>query len=183
MQLTREEVDEKQRELVEIAIELEETLKEQRVAKEFGDASENTELEAATQKAKYLNMKKFELEEQLSDYELIEVDNGPRLTLGSHVRVQKVDEKGTPLEESRVFLLSSEGTTHDADIESVLQSFSGEGAKKDFRVTKKQRLGVNSTLGSAILNGTSGVYLIQTINGGVRYKVTKEALAVEEDTQ
>lgn len=179
MQLTEQEVLEKQQELENIALELEETLKEQRVAKEFGDASENTELEAATQKAKYLNLKKYELEEQLSDYELIEVDKGPRLTIGSYVRVQKIDESGNPLGESRIFMLSSEGTTHDADIEMVLNKFSSSGNGAEMRVTKKQRLGINSALGSAILNGTSGVYHIQTINGGVHYKVTKEVAGYE----
>jgi len=169
MYLTREEVEEREETLRKIKIELDQTLQEQRIAKEFGDLSENTEYEASTQRVITLRLKEHEIEEELLGYELVETDKGPRFTIGSYVSVQKLDDKGLPDGEEREFLLSNAGTTRDADVVHLLNELNN----KEESVKKKQRLGVNSTLGQAILNGTSGVYTIQTVNGSITYKVTK----------
>lgn len=169
MRLTEQEYLQKQKELSDIEISLEETLREQSVAREFGDASENAELEAATKRARFLQQQKYELEEILADVEIVEPDRGPRIQLGNHVSVQKVDKDKKPLEEARSFIIANNGTTYDDAIDTLLNSFSDSENSIRPRV-----LGMNSPLCKAILNGTSGIYKIKTEQGNVYYNVVKE---------
>lgn len=151
IELTQFEVDEKLRELEQIEEELSDKLRQQRIAREFGDLSENSEYEVSTKDAKNLQKKKEELQEQLDNYVLVEPNNWPQITIGSIVRIRRVDSNNNPIDEERVLRIASEGNS-----------------------VQKQTLGINSPLGKAILNGTDGYYTIQTVNGGVHYYVKKE---------
>lgn len=151
IELTQQEVDEKQQELEKIEEQLSETLKQQRIAKEFGDLSENTEYEVATKEAKNLQRKREELLDQLENYVIIEPDNYPQITIGCTVAITRLDSNNNKIGVERVLRLASEGNS-----------------------TEKQTLGINSPLGKAILNGTDGIYTIQTVIGGVKYYVRKE---------
>lgn len=151
IELTQQEVDEKQQELENIDAQLAETLKQQRIAKEFGDLSENTEYEVATKDAKNLQRKKEELLDQLENYVLVEPDNYPQITIGCVIGITRLDADNNKVDEERLLRLASEGNT-----------------------VQKQTLGINSPLGKAVLNGTDGIYTIQTVTGGVKYYVRKE---------
>lgn len=157
MQFTQREVRDREDELKDIDIQLESILNDQRVAREFGDASENAELEIATKQAAEKRKRKEELTSELSDYDLIVPDNGPRFTLGSTVTITQTNVDGKPIGTPRTFLIANSGDTITEGI-----------------------LGIKSPLGSAILNGTEGVYTVQTENGGVYYHVKKEILLDED---
>ena len=150
-EFTQREVEEKQQELLQIEEQLSETLKQQRIAREFGDLSENTEYEVATKEAKNLQKRRERLLEELDNYSLVDPDSYPQITVGCTVSIVRLDANDKPVAESRLLRLASNGNS-----------------------VQKNTLGVNSPLGQAIINGTDGIYTVQTVNGGVRYYVKKE---------
>ena len=122
-------------------------------AKQFGDLRENSEYETARAKSEQLTARKTQLEEEIADAEIVEEDRSPRITIGSIVDICKLDGNGKPIGPTRRLTVDSHGDT-------VLQKI----------------LGVNSSLGKTILNGTSGIYQIPD-NGGIQYQVTKVVAA------
>lgn len=126
-----------------------EAIEEQEIAKGFGDLSENTEYETARLAAEAYAARKRELEQMISEAEIIEEDRSPRIVIGSVVEICKVDSRDSPVGEPRIFTVEAKGDT-------VLMGV----------------LGVNSSLGKKILNGTDGIYQIPD-NGGLRYSVRK----------
>ena len=154
-EFTQREVEEKQQELLQIEEQLSETLKQQRIAREFGDLSENTEYEVATKEAKNLQKRKERLLEELDNYNLVDPDSYPQITVGCTISIVRLDAEDKPVTEPRILRLASNGNS-----------------------VQKNTLGVNSPLGQAILNGTDGIYTVQTVNGGVRYYVKKEDTSI-----
>lgn len=150
MQVTQEEYDAMQKELNDLDTQIEEARQEQQIARGFGDVSENSELEIATNKITTLTKRKIELTESLSSCEICAIDNSPRFTIGSKVIVTRLNAAGVAISEPRYFTLTNKGNT-------VMEG----------------KLGINSPLGKAILNGVSGIYTIQTDSGGISYNVTK----------
>lgn len=150
-EFTQREVEEKQQELLAIEEQLAETLKQQRIAREFGDLSENTEYEVATKEAKNLQKRRERLLEELDNYKIVDPDSYPQITIGCVISIVRLGQNDEPVTEPRVLRLASNGNS-----------------------VQKNTLGVNSPLGQAILNGTDGIYTVQTVNGGVRYYVKKE---------
>lgn len=124
-------------------------IEEQEIAKGFGDLSENAEYETARRAAEAYAQKKMDLEQMIAEAEIIEEDRSPRIVIGSVVEICKVDDNDKPIGNPRVFTVEAKGDT-------VLMGV----------------LGVNSSLGKKILNGTSGIYRIPD-NGGLRYSVRK----------
>lgn len=153
MELTKREYDEKQEELSKVLEDLDKALIFQREAKSFMDFSENSELDAANHQVMLLQKRRSELQEQLNNCEIITPTRGPRIALGNIIRVTEVDDAGSPLEKSREFRIVSDSS------DTVI----------------KKTLSIESPLGKSILGEISGVYLIQTPSGGVRYKVEKIA--------
>ena len=152
IELTAQEVQERQDELLVLEETLADRLKQQRVAREFGDLSENTEYEVATKEVKQLQKRKEELLEQLDNYVLVEPNDWPQFTIGCIVGITLLDNQSNePVAEERLLRIASEGNS-----------------------VQKNTLGINSPLGKAILNGTDGIYTVQTVNGGVKYYVRKE---------
>lgn len=149
MQITEKKFMELTRELHTVKNALEESLVEQAAAAAAGDLRENEEYETSRANSERLSNRKRELENLLSDADVVQNDNTPRISLGSTVDVTKVNADGTPLSETRRFVLESEGDT-------VL----------------KRTLGVESPLGKEILNGTNGIYFVHN-NGGIYYHVAK----------
>ena len=153
MELTKREYDEKQEELSKVLEDLDKALILQRETKSFMDFSENSELDAANHQVMLLQKRRSELQEQLNNCEIITPTRGPRIALGNIIRVTEVDDTGSPLEKSREFRIVSDNS------DTVI----------------KKTLSIESPLGKSILGEISGVYLIQTPSGGVRYKVEKIA--------
>ena len=149
MELTKREYDEKQEELSKVLEDLDKALILQREAKSFMDFSENSELDAANHQVMLLQKRRSEL----NNCEIITPTRGPRIALGNIIRVTEVDDTGSPLEKSREFRIVSDNS------DTVI----------------KKTLSIESPLGKSILGEISGVYLIQTPSGGVRYKVEKIA--------
>lgn len=142
--LLREEQEEIEKEL-EVKLEL------QKAARELGDLSENEEYSVTTAEVAQLRSRLREIGEILQDVEVIEtIDNGPRFTLGSRIQFTQVDKEGNVLKAPRKAILDEHGDT-----------------------VTDQILGTGSLLGKAILNGTDGVYRIQTDLGELFYKVIK----------
>lgn len=149
--LTIEEVRDRENELDQVKKELENVLLQQQIAKGQGDLSENSEYEIATAEATRLQARKQELSEELSNYNVITPGTGARITLGNSVAVTELDTDGNPVGAERVFrLVRDHGDT-----------------------VKKATLGLQSPLGKAIIDGTDGVYVIQAPLGSVSFKVRK----------
>lgn len=151
MELTLQEVREKEQALKQVTEELEEALQQQQEAKALGDFSENEELASATKKVRELNNRKAELADQLSDYTLIKPNKSARISIGDTISIFKVDENGNMISEPRLMRIASQG-------DSVI----------------KMTLGVKSPLGQAVLNGTDGIYTVITSGGAIRYDVRKQ---------
>lgn len=149
MELTVQEVREKEKELKDIEEELKIALAQQQEAKSLGDFSENSELDIATTKVRELQARKVVLLEQLSDYTVVKPNKSRRIVLGDYVELVKLDNNNQPISEARKMRLAREGNT--------LQS----------------KLGLESPLGKAILNGTDGIYNIGAPIGVIRYHVKK----------
>lgn len=150
MELTIQEVREKEQLLEQVKEQLKEALEQQQDAKALMDFSENSELEAATSKVIELTRKKNDLIQQLTDPTIVRPEKGPRITLGCNVSFYRVDNNGNMISDPRVMRLASEGDT-----------------------INRMTLSIDSPLGKAILNGTSGIYTVQTEGGAIRYHVTK----------
>lgn len=129
---------------------LEQYLEEQREARDKGDLSENEEYTIATKNVLQSRQRLIEIAEELADVEILEVDKGPRISIGCKIQVTEVDAKGNQIEKPRFFYLDQKGDT----------------------ITDKV-LGINSSLGRAINNGTSGIYKIQTDMETIFYDVKK----------
>lgn len=136
-------------ELAEVTEDLNEAIKARAAAREFGDLSENAEYQSASTTVIELTAHKAELENKFNEAEIAEIDYGPRISIGSVVEVCKVGASGKPISEVRRFEVDSSGDTVTQHI-----------------------LGINSPLGSAILNGTNGIYKIAN-GGGTSYLVKK----------
>lgn len=149
MKITEKHFLELTRELRTVQDALTKSLEEQSKAASFGDLSENEEYASARANSERLLKRKRDIEYELSDVEIVPMDQSPKISLGSTVKVTKVTKDGTPLAEARQFILESAGDT-------VLKGI----------------LGVNSPLGKEILNGSDGIYFVHT-NGGIYYKVEK----------
>lgn len=149
-EITLREQQELEQEVADISVRLEEILEQQRVAREFGDLSENTEYEVATKEAKKLQKDREKILEKLSNCVIVEPDGIIQITIGCTVGITRLDTEGNSISEERQLRLASKGNS-----------------------VQKGTLGVNSPLGRAIMNGTDGEYTIQTVSGGVRYYVRK----------
>lgn len=149
MKITEKHFLELTRELRTVQDALTKSLEEQSKAASFGDLSENEEYASARANSERLLKRKRDIEYELSDVEIVPMDQSPKISLGSAVKVTKVTKDGIPLAEARQFILESVGDT-------VLKGI----------------LGVNSPLGKEILNGSDGIYFVHT-NGGIYYKVEK----------
>lgn len=149
-QITRYRYKALEQEEKELNERLEQYLDEQRKARDKGDLSENEEYTIATKNVLQSRKRLIEIAEELADVAILEVDKGPRITIGCKVQVTEVDAKGNPITEPRFFHLDQKGDT----------------------ITEKV-LGINSALGRAINNGTNGVYKIQTDMETIFYDVKK----------
>lgn len=149
MKITEKRFLELTREMRTVQDELSRSLEEQSKAAAFGDLSENEEYATARANSERLMKRKRDIECELSDVEIVPMDQSPKISLGSTVRVTKVSKNGESLGETRQFVLESAGDT-------VLKGI----------------LGVNSPLGKEILNGSDGIYFVH-VNGGIYYKVEK----------
>ena len=138
-----------ERELERVKEQLEEALVAQRNAQDLGDLSENEEYATSRKRSEELASRRAELELLIAEANIVPVDRSPRISIGSTLEVCRVDANGKPIEEPRVFTFEEKGDT-------VLMGV----------------LGVNSSLGKVILNGTSGIYRIPD-NGGISYLVKK----------
>lgn len=145
MEITTEMYQKYRDELREVEDRLQFLYHEQEEAREFGDLSENEEYQAVSMEIRVLSTKKSDLTELLKDAVLIEKDDGIRLSIGSQVRITEEGGDGECLE----LTLEEKGDPLTKGI-----------------------LGVNSPLGQAILNGTSGEYTIH-LGRTYRYKVEK----------
>lgn len=136
-------------EYLKVKSKLEDAMAEQQRAQDAGDLRENEEYATARTRTEAITKQKAELEKLLSEAEIVPEDKSPRITIGSVVDVCKVDDSGNPIGQIRRFTLDQTGDT-------VLKGV----------------LGITSSLGKAILNGTSGLYKIPD-NGGLTYNVKK----------
>lgn len=128
---------------------LDDAIKEQQRTMAAGDLRENEEYATARARTESLVKQKTDLEEQLANTEIVQEDRSPRIVIGSLIDICKVKSDGTPLGEPRRFTLEESGDT-------IL----------------KKILGVNSSLGKAIINGTDGIYRVAE-GGGIYYSVKK----------
>lgn len=154
MQITEKQYKRKVQQLKDVKEELMHMLELQSEAANEGDLKENEEYHTARAAAERLAIEKDKLESEIADAEIVAIDNSPRISLGSLIEFYKVDSDGKPLSEPRRVHLEASGDT-------VIQKI----------------LGINSSLGKAVLNGTDGVYTIPD-NGGINYYVRK---IIEDD--
>lgn len=148
-QMTEKQYKALRSEYLEVKNKLEDAIAEQQKAVDMGDLRENEEYATARARTEAVTRQKTEIEEMLNEAEIIAEDRSPRITVGSIVDVCKVDSAGNPAGQERRFTV---GLTGDTVLKGVL--------------------GIKSSLGKAILNGTSGLYKIPD-NGGLSYSVRK----------
>ena len=149
--LTIEEVKERENELVQVKQELENVLLQQQIAKGQGDLSENSEYEIATVEAARLQARKQELLEELSNYNIITPGTGSRITLGNYIAVTELQDNGSAVGPERVFrIVRDHGDT-----------------------IRNKTLSIRSPLGKAVIDGTDGIYTIQVPLGSVSFQVRK----------
>lgn len=151
IKLTERAYKQKLRELRDVTRDLEKS--KENIAKETarGDLRENSERDAAIAASQMAAAKKAQLEAELAECEIVAEDNSARINIGSYVEVTKVDKNNNPLGKTRTFRVEEHG---DTVIKGVL--------------------GIYSSLGKTILNGTSNYYDLPD-NGGIRYFVQKVA--------
>lgn len=147
--ITEKRYREYERELEHIKESLDEVLAAQQAAQDLGDLSENEEYATARKRSEELSARRAELETILAEANIVPVDKSPRITIGSVVDVCQLDSNNDPIGETRRFTIEEEGDT-------VLMGV----------------LGIRSSLGRVVLNGTSGIYRIPD-NGGLTYSVKK----------
>lgn len=149
--LTIEEVKERENELVQVKQELENVLLQQQIAKGQGDLSENSEYEIATVEAARLQARKQELLEELSNYNIITPGTGSRITLGNYIAVTELQDNESAVGPERVFrIVRDHGDT-----------------------IRNKTLSIQSPLGKAVIDGTDGIYTIQVPLGSVSFQVRK----------
>lgn len=149
--LTIEEVKERENELAQVKQELENVLLQQQIAKGQGDLSENSEYEIATVEATRLQARKQELLEELSNYNIITPGTGSRITLGNYIAVTELQDNGSAVGSERVFrIVRDHGDT-----------------------IRNKTLSIQSPLGKAVIDGTDGIYTIQVPLGSVSFQVRK----------
>lgn len=149
MEMTERMYKETSERLYAAKTEYNKALEAQRDAASIGDLSENTEYETARQLVERLSKEISKLETNIREAEIVPEDLSPRITIGSVIDVTRLDANGNPVGEPRRFL-------YDASGDTILKGV----------------LGVKSSLGQAIYNGTDGVYTIPD-NGGIDYVVRK----------
>lgn len=150
-QITKYRLKLLQDEKISIEKDLDEKLEIQKAARELGDLSENEEYSTATAEVTQLRYRLREIGEILQDVEVLDdIDISPRFTLGSKIEFTPVTKAGQPLGESRVCIIDEHG---DTVIDKIL--------------------GTDSLLGKSIINGTDGIYRIQTDIGELFYNVRK----------
>lgn len=140
----REELDEIKRQIPIIS-------KQKREARAEGDLRENTEYDIASQELDQALSRKIELERIIEEATVIENDSSNRIGIGSYVRIDPISHPDVGV---RVLRVDSSGITVSED-------------------PMKRILSINSKLGNAINNSTSGVYKIQTDRGEMTYSVKK----------
>ena len=113
MELTMQEVREKEKELKDVEEDLKIALAQQQEAKSLGDFSENSELDIATTKVRELQARKVVLLEQLSDYTVVKPNKSRRIVLGDYVEFVKLDNNNQPISEVRKMRLAREGIWRD----------------------------------------------------------------------
>lgn len=150
MDISKYQLDSYKKEYERIKAELPAVTKRKQDARAEGDLSENTEYDIAKAEHEQLTQRMNQLESIISNANIIDVDNGTRICLGSFVRIRCIT---VPEAGEMVLRL-------DANGDPV--------SDKDNRV-----LGVKSPLGRKIFNGVSGVYKIQAPAGELEYEVTK----------
>ena len=105
MKITEKRFLELTREMRTVQDELSRSLEEQSKAAAFGDLSENEEYATARANSERLMKRKRDIEYELSDVEIVPMDQSPKISLGSTVRVTKVSKNGESLGETRQFVL------------------------------------------------------------------------------
>lgn len=127
-----------------------------KIAKEYGDLSENAEYETATNKVRQTYAEIQQIEEKLKEAQVVSDDGGKEIKVGSYIKVTTVDKDNNPLEEPMLFVVDT--------VESLF-----EGS-----------LGVNSPLGRKIIGNTSGYYdVVSNYDVLTRYYVEKLSNDVE----
>lgn len=118
-------------------------------AAEAGDLRENAEYESSRQEVERLSRSIGKLESDLASAEIILENKSPRFTIGSLIDVTRLNADGSSAGPTRRFRLDANGNTIIMGV-----------------------LGIKSSLGQAIYNGTDGIYTIPD-NGGIDYLVKK----------
>ena len=149
MQITETRYKKMESQLKELRRKFDEAKEANKIAASAGDLSENTEYETSRLEVERLNGQVRDLEDKIRNAEIVAVDRSPRIVIGSVIDVVRVDSSGNPVGQERRF-------RYDVSGDTILQ-----------RV-----LGVQSSLGKVINNGTSGIYTVPD-NGGIQYRVTK----------
>ena len=122
-----------------------------KIARSYGDLSENSEYEIATVEAARLQARKQELLEELSNYNIITPGTGSRITLGNYIAVTELQDNGSVAGPERVFrIVRDHGDT-----------------------IRSKTLSIQSPLGKAVIDGTDGIYTIQVPLGSVSFQVRK----------
>lgn len=147
--MTEKRFKELRQNLMKLGNNLDDAIKEQQRAMAAGDLRENEEYATARARTESLRKQRSELEEQLASAEVVPENRSPRIVIGSTIDVCKVKSDGTPIGEPRRFTLEESGDT----------------------VVKKV-LGIHSSLGKLIVNGTDGIYRVAE-GGGIYYFVKK----------
>lgn len=123
-------------------------------ARAEGDLKENAEYDFASAELSKAQLRVAQLLEMINNCKIIVPDKGLYITLGCFVRIKCLNRDSF---EEQILRLDNEG--------NIL-------AKEPYN----RVLSVRSALGSAILNGVSGEYSIQTEAGEVKYQVDKVPL-------
>lgn len=123
-------------------------------ARAEGDLKENAEYDFASAELSKAQLRAAQLFELIDNCKVIVPDKGLYITLGCFVRIKCLNKE---LLGEQILRLDNEG--------NIL-------AKEPYN----RVLSVHSALGSAILNGVSGEYTIQTEAGEIRYQVDKVPL-------
>lgn len=129
-----------------------------KIAKEYGDLSENAEYETATNKVRQTYAEIQHIEERLKDAQVVSDDGGKEIKVGSYIKVTRVDNDNKTLDKPILFVVDT--------VEAP-----SEGS-----------LGVVSPLGKKIVGNTSGYYDVTSeFNVITRYYVEKLPNSVEPE--
>lgn len=121
-----------------------------------GDVSENEEYSAALKELTSCIAMEQKIEDTLAGSIVVSENNGPRITIGSRVKIQRLQKNG------------------EKDGEPIILTLEDVGDP-----VQQNTLGVESPLGDAILNGTDGIYTLPVKNG-IKYEVTKLRSGMDE---